>query len=60
MTIDSAIKYLAMMEEAYPIGYSKDYFHALKLGMEALKAWQESRNAGGVLNCYLLPSETET
>ncbi len=59
MTIDKAIEILS---EKVKHPYSPTrlaYPDALKLGIEALKAVLQARQASGILQGYLLPSETE-
>jgi len=59
MTLDEAIAYLNYII-AYGMydGTSHDK-QAVQLGLEALIAWKRSRKAGGVMQGFKLPGETD-
>ncbi len=59
MNIDEAIRVLELM--GIDIKYWKDNEgeNAIDLGIAALQGWKRSREAGGILQGYLLPGETE-
>jgi len=58
MNIPKAIEILHDLLGEGPQYSPDDRRDAVKLGIEALKAWQESRRAGGIMQGYLLPGET--
>lgn len=59
MTIDRAIKVLEDDTYFCTIPYNQDFIDATKLGIEALKAWQEKRFLSKGSQTYLLLGETE-
>jgi len=59
MTIDKAIEILSLLDYKTIRLLSQDEKDALKLGIEALKAWKEHRGAGSLMDPLLLPGETE-
>ncbi len=58
MTIDKAIETFEGILRFVEPGDPPEEHEALKLGIEALKAWQESRRTG-LMSRFLLPGETE-
>ena len=58
MTIDKAIEILVDYHERLPRGFNDDYIDALKLSIEALKAWQHIREGDNQPELWELPSET--
>jgi len=59
MTLDEAIEILNRVEpDSRPFDYEEEK-EAIRLGMEALKAWKERRENYPMLNTYRLPGETE-
>jgi len=59
MTLDKAIEILNRVEpDSRPFDYEEEK-EAIRLGIEALKAWKERRENYPMLNTYRLPGETE-
>ena len=59
MTLDKAIEILNSVEpDSRPFDYEEEK-EAIRLGIEALKAWKERRENYPMLNTYRLPGETE-
>jgi len=59
MTIDEAIKILEHNYQAQPRSWYKDYFAALKLGIEALKHFKYHRDLNIISFVKQLPGETK-
>lgn len=59
MNLERAIELLTLGSDGNLEATWEEYSAALSLGIEALKAWEESRKAGGVMQGFLLPGETE-
>ncbi len=59
MKLDEAIELLEREDRrSYPKRRLEAHL-ALKLGVEALKAWKEHRGTGSLMDPLLLPGETE-
>lgn len=59
MTIDEAIKELADLNENYPSNLWPEPNEAVRLGIEALKRAEDSKENGRNLDYELLPGETK-
>lgn len=60
MTIEEAIKRLSRVGCDARLMTWEDDKKAVKLGIEALKAWEERRENYPMLNTYRLPGETDS
>ena len=59
MKLEEAIEILSDNVRAKPPGCNADYFDAIKLGIEALKTYQDVRKFLAQLPSGLLPGETK-
>lgn len=59
MTIDKAIEILDCYLRGDEPDFLPDLPASIRLGIEALEGFRDARTAGGILQCYSLPGETE-
>jgi len=59
ITLDEAIFLSEIDIENSSPTLKQEFKDARQMGLEALKAWKKSRKAGGVMQGFLLPGETE-
>jgi len=59
MTIDEAIRLLKTASQGWPLPPNEDYYKALDLGIEALRAVKDSRFDPSTYTSHLLPGETK-
>jgi len=58
MKIDKAIELLETAKEGFPLGNVEQYFVAMELGIEALKAIKNYRQLPAYSTLRILPGET--